>query len=225
MTRTMHSTHRPADRQFLATLLWFSFVALALSTGCATRVYPPAVATISKPTTIYLCDYGVHSSVLLPNGDGRFVEYVYGDWAYAVENKTDPLHTLAALLVSFDPGLGRRYLTPRPGESHPYPPNSPKTVTPIVVEANKVAAVVKTMDQRYQTHIETAKLNDFPNYFFTFVKDDERYSFLHSCNHLTVRILRWMNVGVGGFPIGSNFIVYAPGGPFPARPGPYKFGR
>ena len=218
---------RRSVRRPLSLLLWLSLVALAASTtgGCAPRVYPPPVASIAKPTAIYLCDYGVHSSLLLPNGDGRFVEYVYGDWAYAAENQTDPLHTLSALFISFDPGLGRRFLTPKPHEVFPYPPNHPNTINPIVVEADKEAAVVALMDHRYQAHIKTAKLNDAPNYGFTFVRDNERYSVFHSCNHLTLRNLRRMGVSVGGYPVLSNFIVFPPGGPFPSAPGPFKMGR
>jgi hypothetical protein len=196
----------------------------SLIVGCAApRVYPPV--NPSKPTLVYLCDYGVHSSLLLPLGDGRFVEYVYGDWAFAAENKTDPLHTLGALFVSCDPALGRRFLTTPPGRLYPWPPNQPHTVRPMYVDADKVAAVVTAMDQRYQLHASTAKFNDAPNYFFTFVKDDERYSIFHSCNHLTTRNLKLMDCRVVGLTVTSNFIVGQPGGAPPPQPGPFKFGR
>jgi hypothetical protein len=206
-----------------AALTAMLFVA-CIGGGCAApRVYPPV--NPPNPTLIYLCDYGVHSSILLPNGDGRFVEYVYGDWAFAVENKDDPLHTLAALFVSFQPALGRRYLTPPPGRRYPWPPNGPHTVRPMIVDGERVAMVVKDMDQRYRRHIETEKLNDAPNYNFTFVRDDQHYSIIHSCNHMTMRNLTLMGCDIVGWTIGSNFIVGPPGGGGPQAPGPFKLGR
>lgn len=221
---TMMDPHSHRQKRRPVSLLLISLAALsAVGGGCAPRVYPPAA--VSKPATIYLCDYGVHSSLLLPTGERKFVEYVYGDWAYAVENQTDPLHTFGALLVSFNPALGRRFLTTEPGEARPHPPNIPFTIDPIIVEADRVAEVVRSMDERYQRHIDTAVLNDLPTYRFTFVRDDEHYSFLHSCNHLTETNLERMGCVVGGFPIGSNFVVYPPGGPFPLKPGPFKMGR
>jgi hypothetical protein len=199
----------------VTTALAAAFVCAAGS-GCATRVYPPASPL--NPTSVYLCDYGVHSSLLLPTGDGRFVEYVYGDWAYAAMNETDPLHTLGALLFSLQPALGRRFMTPPPGDKFPLPPNQPNTVTPIVVDGEKVAAVVNRLNTRFLRHINTALPNTTPNYAFMFVKDDQHYSAIHSCNHLTLEDLIGMGCTIGGFPILSNFIVEPPGGPFPARP-------
>ncbi len=177
-------------------------------TGCATRVFPPKAPP--SPTTIYLCDYGEHSGLLLPNGDGRFVEYVYGDWDYAALNKTDPWHTFVALFFSPQPALGRRYLTPKPGEAFPHPPNNPHGISPLVVSNDKLVATVKTMDERYQKHVDTALYNDAPNYDYTFVKDDQPYRMWHSCNQLTVTNLKSMNCDIGGFPILANFLVEAP---------------
>jgi hypothetical protein len=207
-----------------ATLIGLTMLLSGGGVGCsAPHIRPPA--NPPNPTVIYLCDYGVHSSLLLPVGNGRFIEYVYGDWAFAVENKGDPLHTLAALFLSFDPAFGRRILEPQPGRAFPWPPNEPHFVRPMIVDAAKVDFVVKDLDARYRQHIATAKLNDAPNYFFTFVKDDQRYSIFHSCNHLTMRNLTMMDCKVDGWTIGSNFLVDPPGDRRPAGRGPSKFGR
>jgi hypothetical protein len=182
---------------------------LLLIPGCATHVYPPVAP--KNPTTIYLCDYGIHSSLLLPTGDGQFVEYVYGDWPYAALNKTDPFHTLGALTFSCQPALGRRFLRPPPGRQVPEPPNHPDTIDPLVLDGDVVKRQVQHLDQRYRMHIETAHLNTYPEYFFTFVYDDQHYSFLHNCNSLTGENLAEMGCTVSGFPILSNFIVMPPG--------------
>jgi hypothetical protein len=185
--------------------LLFLLQLLLLIPGCATRVFPPVGP--KNPATIYLCDYGIHSSLLLPTGDRQFVEYVYGDWDYAALNKTDPLHTLGALTISCQPALGRRFLKLSPGQQVPQPPNSPITIDPLILDGDLVKRQVEHLDQRYHQHIETAHLNEYPNYFFTFVYDDEHYWFLHNCNSLTGENLKEMGCRIGGFPILSNFIV------------------
>src|SRR5271155_4160027 len=136
---------------------------MLICAGCATHVYPPA--SPKNPTTIYICDYGIHSSLLLPTGDGQFVEYVYGDWDYAALNKTDPLHTLGALAISCQPALGRRFLRPPPGQHVPEPPNRPITIDPLMLDGDLVKLQVQHLDQRYHQHIETAHLNEYPDYF------------------------------------------------------------
>jgi len=181
---------------------------MLICAGCATHVYPPA--SPKNPTTIYICDYGIHSSLLLPTGDGQFVEYVYGDWDYAALNKTDPLHTLGALAISCQPALGRRFLRPPPGQHVPEPPNRPITIDPLMLDGDLVKLQVQHLDQRYHQHIETAHLNEYPDYFFTFVYDDQHYYFLHNCNSLTGENLADMGCTVAGFPILSNFIVMPP---------------
>src|SRR5262245_62105277 len=49
-----------------------------LAGGCSATVTPPR-ATVD-PVTIYLTDYGRHSSVLLPQPAGGFTEYAWADW-------------------------------------------------------------------------------------------------------------------------------------------------
>ena len=178
--------------------------------GCATRVVPPV--NPPRATTIYLCDYGVHSSLLLPTENGQFVEYVYGDWQYAALNKTDVWHTLVSLFCSGEPALGRRFLK-ADDKGVPQLPNKPNSRDPILVDADLIKQVVKQMDDRWNAHKETAHFNDYPGYYFTFVRDDVHYSILHSCNHLTSGMLKQMDCRIGGYPIGSNFIVTAPGNP------------
>src|SRR5438045_2606308 len=89
---------------------------IVASGGCAT-VRPPA--NPRDPVPVYLTDYGVHSSLLMPNGDGRFVEYYFGDWGFAVDNRNWPQDACGALLVSGQAALGRRYATTRASSDEP----------------------------------------------------------------------------------------------------------
>lgn len=190
--------------------------------GCATYVVPPAAPP--HPTAVYLCDYGVHSSLLLPTGHGRFVEYEYGDWDYAVLNETNFFYILQALFFSKQPALGRRYLTARPGETFPYPPNKPLDVQRAVVNGKRVAILVAQLNARYCKHLSTEYVNDEANYKYTFVKDQRHYDLLNDCNRLTAQNLSDLGCKIEGVPILSNFIVWSPSGK-PHIEGPMKLGR
>ena len=60
-------------------------VLAALSLGCATRVVPPRA--IVSPVTVYIADYGRHSSLILPTDTGCLAEYAYGDWRFYALNQ------------------------------------------------------------------------------------------------------------------------------------------
>src|SRR5688572_19225846 len=121
---------------------------LAGGTGCATTVQPAAKPI--DPVPVFLTDYGVHSSLMMPTPDGRYVEYSFGDFGYAALNRGGPHNALGALFVSGQSGIGRRFLTIRPGEETPRPAYAPKSVQKIYAERFQVYALVKQLDQRYQ---------------------------------------------------------------------------
>ncbi len=90
------------------------FVCLALD-GCSGTVTPPPAPR--HPAVVYLCDYGYHSSLLLPVGDdGTFVEYLFGDWNWAALDHTGVGPAVTAGLFSPAATLGRRYVY-EPGRS------------------------------------------------------------------------------------------------------------
>jgi hypothetical protein len=186
-------------------------ILLIASAGCATRIYPPS--NPPRPVAVYVCDYGVHSSLLLPSGRGWFVEYVYGDWAFAALNQTDPFHTLQALFHSPQAGLGRRFLRTAPGQTGPLPPNRPRHIESLIVDSNRVHDIVQTLDQRYRQQIDTLWFNDEPDYNFLFVKDSQHYSAFNNCNTLTGRELQAMGCTLSGNPLFSRFEVVPPGAP------------
>src|SRR5437016_69566 len=95
---------RMASNGFNDMVKWIALSALVLlSSGCAS-VYPQPKPT--RPTAVYIADYGIHSSLIIPNGDGRYVEYAFGDWYYAALNHCWPNDALGALLVSAKSTLG-----------------------------------------------------------------------------------------------------------------------
>ena len=171
--------------------------------GCAATVIPrqPAV----DPVPVYLADYGIHSSLFLPTSDGKFVEYAFGDWGYAAENKNWPHDAVGALLVSFQSALGRRYHDVKPGTDRPVPDRKPNTMARIECEREAVNRVLARLDERYRAGGKYRVKN--PENGIEYVRDRERYSIANNCNHLTARSLQELGCEVRGLVIGSNFTV------------------
>jgi hypothetical protein len=174
--------------------------------GCATTVRPAAQPI--DPVAVFLTNYGVHSSLMLPTPDGRFVEYSFGDYGYAALNRGGPHNALGALFVSGQSGIGRRFLTVVPGEETPRPAWRPKNVQKIYANRFEVYALVKQLDQRFRagaTGNDEPVLNEITD--TTFVKDTERYSIANNCNHMTARMLRQLGCEVKGNTAASAFKV------------------
>lgn len=178
------------------------------SGGCTT-VTPPK--NPKDPVAVYLCDYGVHSSLLLPTGRGEFVEYAWGDWGYSSKHSVGPHDALGALFLSGGSALGRRYHLSLQGQPPPVVNNGPDQVAKVVpIEAarDKVAGLVQELDERYRAGEGEPRYN--PVNGMTYVRDSRHYSIFYNCNHLTKWCLWKLDCEVGGFTAHANFAVAAP---------------
>jgi hypothetical protein len=171
--------------------------------GCAATVIPQQPAI--DPVPVYLADYGIHSSLFLPTPDGRYVEYAFGDWGYAAENKCWPHDAVGALLISFQSALGRRYYDLKPGHTRPVLDRKPNKIARIDCEREAVNRLLTRLDERYRAAGHTPVRN--PENGIWYVRDREHYSIANNCNHLTARSLQELGCEVRGLIIGSNFTV------------------
>lgn len=200
VVRTLVS--RVRERTPLAALLVCAFLLVG---GCVTRVTPPV--NPADPITVYLTDRGYHSSLLLPIGDGRLVEYSYGDYKYLALRVEDEhwYHGPEALLFSQQAGLGRRFVVLPRDEGQIAATVHTERVAAIEVEHSRLRAWVETMDQRYRRHIDTEKYCQPIEMYF--VIDDEHYGVFNNCNQLTARALRALGCQVNGAAIGAHFVL------------------
>ena len=178
-------------------------VTAAVGGGCATTVRPEPRPI--DPVAVFLTDYGVHSSLMMPTPEGRYVEYSFGDFGYAALNRGGPHNALGALLVSGQSGIGRRFLTVRPGDDAPRPAYAPSRVQKLYANRFQVYALVRELDQRYRKGADAPVHNPITD--SVFVKDHERYSFANNCNHMTGRMLRQLGCEVRGHTATSKFKV------------------
>jgi hypothetical protein len=193
-------------RRISSNFLMFSLTLAAMMSGaggCATTVRP--VARPIDPVAVFLTDYGLHSSLMLPTPDGRYVEYSFGDYGYAALNRGGPHNALGALFVSGQSGIGRRFLSVRPGEESPRPAYAPKSFQKLFAERFQVYALVKQLDQRYRRGKDEPVHNAITD--SVFVKDTEHYSIANNCNHMTARMLRQLGCEVRGNTGASAFKV------------------
>jgi hypothetical protein len=175
-----------------------------ICSGCWT-ITPPPKASIKDPVPVFVADYGEHSSVLLPQSPGVYVEYSFGDWAYSVQNHDTILNALAALLISFQSSYGRTFTPMEKDEPYPFTARRPTSITRVDVSAAKVAIVAKELDDRYQRDKWPPQYNSENQAFF--VKDPKHYWVGDNCNHLTQKILRELGCESKGLVFIADFKV------------------
>jgi hypothetical protein len=185
---------------------------LALVGGCATRIVPPS--NPANPVAVYITDYGRHSSILLPMGDGHLMEYSYGDWEFYALNKYKWYIGATKLVASDGSGLGRRIVA-NPGDDQALQKmiNSRRLLR-IEAEQSRVMELLTELDRRYCANIETMVYNDYAKSYF--VKDVSHYWLFHTCNAMTAQWLEKLGCKVSGLAVISNFEVDRPKGE-PAR--------
>lgn len=179
---------------------------LALAGGCATRVVPPS--NPANPVAVYITDYGRHSSVLLPMGDGHLMEYSYGDWDFYALKKYKWYIGATALVVSDGSGLGRRIVADPGDDAHLKKQLGSKRLMRVQIEHRKVMDLLAELDQRYTANIETMVYNDYAHLYF--VKDPSHYWLFHTCNAMTAQWLEKLGCQVSGLAVVSNFEVDRP---------------
>jgi hypothetical protein len=186
-------------RGFLVSLVF------ALAGGCAVTVHPQP--RVLDPVAVYVADYGVHSSLLLPNGDGRYVEYCFGDWGYSAENHCWPQDALGALLVSQESAFGRRFVQPEPGKDEPMPVHpAPHHMDRVFASRQDVNRLLHNLGERYQRGAAKIVVHN-PDNDTDYVRDTEHYSALNNCNHLTARSLQTLGCRIEGLTALSHFRV------------------
>lgn len=176
---------------------------LFFAVGCAPHITPPMVP--KNAVTVFVADYGRHSSLLLPDEKGGLVEFAWGDYQWFAENHTGNADGLAALFWSGGSTLGRRQLpTLLPHDELMHSLSATRLLS-FVADADKAAAVREELTERFNRHGDTIIYNESSHVYF--VRDDEHYWFAHNCNHLTADWLRELGCRVDGWVLYSNFEI------------------
>jgi hypothetical protein len=176
--------------------------------GCTTTIRPPPAP--AEPVSIYVTDYGRHSSLLLPDPRGHLTEYAYGDWDWFALRHTGSGDGVRALLFSEYTTLGRRQLNVDDNDSldDVVRATRAKKAVRIEVSAARADELLRRLDQFYDQYLDTVTYS--PASALWFVRYHGNYSLLHNCNHATARWLRELGCEVKGPAMFSKFAVRPP---------------
>lgn len=110
----------------------------------------PPVAVVD-PKTVFIADYGYHSSLLLPRPEGGLVEYAFGEWAWFAEGQTQGHRAVGLAFVASDGTLGRREY-PAPATTEQLRRWLPvEALHPVTVERERAAALRDRLDAEFET--------------------------------------------------------------------------
>ena len=174
---------------------------LALAAGCAPAIVPPA--NVSEPVTVYIADYGRHSSLLVPADRGHWREYEYGEWNFLALQKTTTWNAVTAVLWPHPGTLGRRWVGPADSDLALQRHLSAERLLAVQVEREQAAALTNDLDSQFETHKSTLVWNSSARAHY--VKDSTRYHLLHNCNMQTKQWLQSLGCRVQGPALLSNF--------------------
>lgn len=158
-------------------------------------VRPPRA--ISDPVTVRLISAGRHSGLVLPVGDGRAVEYGYGEWSWYALGKDDWWRAPATVLWPCAGTLGRRYWRESDlaamGETHGF-----DHISSFTAERRDVLRLLAHLDADFAAggpplHSE--------HYDMDFARYPERFWLAHDCHDETAEWLRELGCFVPPVPI------------------------
>jgi hypothetical protein len=180
-------------------LLAAAFTPLA---GCAAVITPPPHP--EDPVTVYLADCGRHASLLLPDRDGKLIEWAYGQWEWYALQRDEWWRVPHALLIQESATLGR-------GEWVPYAPDEWRRwcwleeVHPIRVARADVERLMEKLDAIHADHKAARRWNETYRLMFVSLKED--YWVFNHCNKAVVEWLETLGCKVSHTPLWASFRV------------------
>ena len=176
-----------------------------LLVGCVNRITPPP--STREPTTVYIVDYGVHASLLLPRDSQTHVEYAFGEWEWFALDHDDWYRAIPLAVGSHPGALGRRRVSAADesaiaGELHP------KALYPVTLDRSAVDALLQSLDTAFDA--QNARQVYGVKACLDFVPSERTYGLFQNCNTV---VADWL--GEAGCEIGCKsplavFVVEPP---------------
>jgi hypothetical protein len=175
----------------------------ALVAGCTTEVVPPT--NPADAVSVFVADNGRHASLILPQPDGGYREYAFGDWNFFALNKDRWYNTAQALFFSPGAALGRRYLElePQHADAQLCRELDKKRLFRVQVGRAGAMALSRELDDRFVSHQPPVVLNPITGLLL--VRDEQPYSLWHNCNHVAAHWLKQLGCDIRGSAMTSAF--------------------
>lgn len=164
--------------------------------GCATTIHPPR--HLSDPVPIFVTNYGLHSSLLLPLEHGGYAEYAWGNYKWFALNQTTAPQAVEAMLFSKESTLARRELPISPTDSPEHVAHLIGVPSAVRFEVSRARAdaVRMTLEARFARNSRPVVYNELT--FLNHIPDPEQYWLFHQCNHWVGRWLERMGCRLDG---------------------------
>jgi hypothetical protein len=184
-------------------------VSLVLSIAAAVVFYSPTTiippSQPEEPLLVYVVDYGYHSRLVLPDRQGRLVQYTYGDWQYLALQHQTVITALEALLRPTLGTLGRRYFADFFQLDQAVGRLDHQRLLAVAVDKAQSEGLRSRLDAWFEDHLDTEVVH--PSSGLHFVRVDQHYTAIHNSNHELVAWLRDLGCQVKGFVAWPNFQV------------------
>lgn len=173
--------------------------------SCTTSIVPPANPV--DPVSVYVIDYGRHTSLLLPKEEGAgLIEYAYGEWNWFALDRSRWHDVFGTLLWPTQGTLGRWEWDLPADAAEIRLGIFCEDVLEISVAEESRRALLLRLDARHAQRIDT--LHYQPLYQLDFVHDDRKYHLAHNCNHVLAQWLRELDCEVHGWSMFADFVVH-----------------
>lgn len=186
---------RPRRRRIAFFAAVGALLAVVAWCGCASTVTPPEDPP--DPVVVHLLSTGRHAGVLLANGDGRTVEYGYGDWNWYALLKNDWWRAPATVLWPTQGTLGRRYV-PEGDLAAMNRSYGGGTLEELRVSRASAERLLARLDADFAAGGEP-HYNQL--YDMHFVQHPDRFWMFHDCHDQVAEWLRELDCAVGWAPI------------------------
>jgi hypothetical protein len=189
-------------KRFLLGSIAVVVLGLGLWTAPPSEVRPPA--DVEDPVSIRLLAAGRHSGLLLPCGDGRVVEYGYGEWSWYALGRDDWWRAPATVLWPNQGTLGRRYVRAEVldamGESY-----GGARLFSFLVERLRAERLLARLKAEFAA-LGPGHHSDL--YDMDFVRHPHRFHLLHDCHDEVAEWLGELGCTVTWTPIRTGLSVW-----------------
>ena len=179
-------------------------VAVTSFAGCTTSIISPADP--ADPVSVFVLDYGRHSSLLLPDtGTQALVEYAYGDWNWFASDRSEWYDVFPTLFWPTRGALGQRRLYVESNAESVLRVFPCERVLKVTVSAQKANDLSAELHSQFEQHSDTLRYQ--PLYDLSFVHSETAFHLFHNCNHILADWLRELGCEVRGPAMTADFVV------------------
>jgi hypothetical protein len=168
-------------------------LALLCFSACVSTIEPPDAPF--DPCKVYLLKSAKHVGLVLPDLEGGYVEYGYGDWSWFALMRDSWYNAFDTVLWPTQGCLGRRRLAEEAIRTR----KGMDSLDPLMVERDRVRALLQTLGERFDRD-ESAPLEN-EVYDMTFKRDEQGFWIFYNCRDAVADWMEELGCEVSWVPL------------------------